>query len=116
MSRGNALYVCWLIPVPAAVGISHFPRVTVKHRQLEKKDQASGDWSADRRGPLTFEPVTDSTGLGTRVNNGDVAVTSGYKCLEIWWNGGGRGGQDVVINSPGARLGGPTLQLAHDTI
>lgn len=91
MSRGNALYVCWLIPVPAAVGISHFPRVTVKHRQLEKKDQASGDWSADRRGPLTFEPVTDSTGLGTRVNNGDVAVTSGYKCLEIWWNGGGEG-------------------------
>lgn len=41
------------------------------------------------------------------------------QATSAWKSGGmvvGRGGQDVVINSPGARLGGPTLQLAHDTI
>lgn len=39
-----------------------------------------------------------------RVNNGDVPVTSGYNCSEVW-------GEEAVINLPGARLGGPLPQL-----
>lgn len=44
-----------------------------------------------------------------RVNNGDVPVTSGYNCF-----GSFRGvgvGEEAVINSPGARLGGLLLPL-----
>lgn len=48
---------------------------------------------------LTFEPVADTAGGGMRVNNGDGPVTSGYNCSEVW-------GEEAVINSPGARLGG----------
>lgn len=39
-----------------------------------------------------------------RVNNGDVPVTSGYNCSEVW-------GEEAVINSPEARLGGLLPQL-----
>lgn len=45
-----------------------------------------------------------------RVNNGDVPVTSGYNCSEVWGEGWvGVGG--TVINSLGARLGGLLPQV-----
>jgi len=48
----------------------------------------SGGCSVDRHGLLTFQPVADSAGGGERVNNGDVPVTSGHNCSEVWWWGG----------------------------